>query len=398
MPSFFPFKALRPNPKFVEQVTAKSTDFEHKADLIEEIRSNPYTYHHVTKGHLSYSGAYQQPEKFLPFAAQYIQKMKSTEVLIRDTEDSFYIYEQTRKDGRKFAGIIGLSSVEDYKNEKIKKHEAIRPSNLKFLVELFKTTKVMGEPTLLAHHSPIDLSAYDGEELYDFKTVDEKRHQIRIISNPKHIADIQDRMAGIDDFYIADGHHRSASAAEFNALVPSLENKASMCFVLHENQLEILPFHRLIKSIVRKGTDELLHDLSKFFKVTTSSDPLYQITEVGIFGLYTENQWYKLQLLQTDEESTDIEMLEEHVIKETFGIKDSRTDSQIAFHPHTEGLHSLVNLVDQGTYNFAFTSKPCTFEEIRRTSDAAHIMPPKSTYIEPKLRAGLIIQEFDIKK
>ncbi|PCJ67334.1 MAG: hypothetical protein COA58_03160 [Bacteroidetes bacterium] len=379
----------------VDRVTAKSTDFPLKEDLIEEIRNNRFSFHHVTKSHLSYAGAYQEPEKFLPFAAQYIKKMKDESILIKEKQPTFYLYEQVRKDGKKFKGIIALCSIQDYHNNRIKKHEEIRPSRLKFLVELFKTTKIMGEPTLLAHNGKINLKNIVSDELLDFKTPDGKRHIVRGVCNPDDMASIQEQMSAIENFYIADGHHRSASAAAFNQQVNRLSNDLSMCFIVEEEQLEILPFHRLIKPVIEMELDALLGELSTYFKVTKSEQSVYEVKERHIFGLYVDRQWYRLEAKESSDK-VDIEILEDIVVRKIFGIADSRTDSQITFHSHSSGENLMTQLVDSKTYNVAFTSKACSFSEVRMVSDRNQTLPPKSTYIEPKLRAGMIIQEFEI--
>ena len=398
MPQIFPFKALRPSPNFVNLVTAKSTDFSNHEDLVHEIRTNSFTFHHVTKSHLSYSGAFQEPEKFLPFAAKYIKDMKAKGVFIREEEDSFYIYEQIRKDGKIFKGLIALCSVEDYKANKIKKHEEIRPSRLKFLVELFKTTKVMGEPTLLAHNGAVPLDVTNAQLLYSFTTVDDKRHIIYKISDKIQLAEMQAAITAIDNLYIADGHHRSASTRDFNANVTTLDNNKSMCCIMHEEDLEILPFHRLIKPVTSLSTQDIITALSHKFEVSISVDSLYEIKNRNEFGLYVGKHWYQLKLKESSD-LPDVQILENYVVREIFKIADSRIDSQISFHPHTAGENLLKNLIDADTYSLAITTKACNFSEVRLVADQNDTMPPKSTYIEPKLRAGLIIQEFEtIKK
>jgi len=393
VPQIFPFKALRPNPDFISLVTAKSTDFPNQEDLVHEIRTNSFTFHHVTKSHLSYSGAFQEPEKFLPFAAKYIKDMKAKGVFIKEDKDSFYIYEQIRKDGKIFKGLIALCAISDYKANKIKKHEEIRPSRLKFLVELFKTTKIMGEPTLLAHNGSVPLDVSAANQLYSFTTLDDKRHIVYQVSDDTQVAEIRAALGAIDSLYIADGHHRSASTEEFNANVSALENDKSMCCIMHEEDLEILPFHRLIKPIVNFPKDEIIAALSARFKVANSDESLYEIKNRNEFGLYIDKQWYRLQLKESSD-LPDVQVLENYVVREIFNIADSRIDSQINFHPHTSGEHMLKSLIDAETYSLAITSKACNFSEVRQVADQDNTMPPKSTYIEPKLRAGLIIQEF----
>ena len=396
MPKIYPFKALRPTADKIGKVTAKSTDYPKKEDLIAEIRSNPISFHHVTKSHLSFSGAYQEPEKFLPFAAQFIVKLKEDGVLLKEEEDSIYVYEQKRPDGRVFKGLIALCSIDDYRENKIKKHEEIRPSRLKFLVELFKTTKVMGEPTLLAYSGNVDFMKYKSTELYSFESVDGKKHSVCRISDKSDIEDLQLQMEKIENFYIADGHHRSASTQVFNESVNSLSNDSSMCCILHEDQMEILPFHRIIKPIITIGKDDLLDQLSRKFKIQKSRGPVYEVKEARTFGMYIQNEWYLLQYIN-DSDLLDIEILEEEIVRGVFNIRDSRTDSQITFHAHTSGLDVLKDLVDSEAFNVAITTKPCHFSEVRKVSDANNTLPPKSTYIEPKLRSGIIIQEFEVK-
>jgi uncharacterized protein (DUF1015 family) len=395
VPNIFSFKALRPDPEYVSRVTAKSTDFPNQEDLVHEIRTNPLTFHHLTKSHLSYSGAFQEPEKFLPFAAQYIQDMKAKGILIKEDKESFYIYEQTRKDGKVFKGVIALCSIEDYKKNKIKKHEEIRPSRLKFLVELFKTTKVMGEPTLLAHNGSVPLDISKAEKIYSFTTLDQKSHSVYRVSEDSQVLEIKNAISAIDSLYIADGHHRSASTEEFNQNVARLENDKSLCCIMHEEDLEILPFHRLIKPIVNIQTDQIIASLSHKFIVSKSEDSLYDIENRNEFGLYVGKQWYRIKLKSVSD-LPDVQILEDLVVRDIFKIADSRTDSQISFHPHTSGEAMLKNLVDEDTYSIAITTKACTFSEVRNVSDNNSTMPPKSTYIEPKLRAGLIIQEFGV--
>lgn len=380
-------------PDLVNQITAKSTDFSSKEALVHELMTNPLSFHHVTKSHMSFNGAYQEPEKFLPFAARYITNMKNQAMLIKEETACFYIYEQVSHTGKSCTGIIGLCTVNDYLENKIKKHEEIRPSRLKFLIELFKTVHVMGEPTLLAHNGVVRLDQVKSTEIYRFTSVDHKLHIIKKVDNPQDIAAIQDDMAAIENFYIADGHHRSASSAEFSQLVPGPHNNKSMCFILHEDQLEIHPFHRLIKPHIAIDSEKLLADLSATFKIVKSDLPLYTIENTKDFGLYIDKQWYLISYLEKND-VLDVEILEEVIVKGVFNIHDSRTDSQISFHPYTSGIDEMLNLVDSGTFSVAITTKPCSFENVRAIADKGSTLPPKSTYIEPKLRAGLIIQEF----
>lgn len=393
MPEVFPFRALRPMPEYSGKVSARSSDFSSQNQLAEEIRSNPFTFHHVTKNHLNHSGAFEEPEKFLPYAARFVQEMKERGILIKEEDDSFYIYEQVNAEGRKFTGVIGLCKVEDAYNNKIRKHEAIRPSRLKFLVELFKTTKIMGEPTLLAHSEPITFDDSNAVIVSNFTSVDGKNHVIKRISDKDEIQRISEQYAAMEAFYIADGHHRSGSIEEFHREYPSLHNDKSLCLILHEEQLSIKPFHRMVKPVMGIDKQDLLQKLAQKFEIEEIDTPLYDPHARHDFGMYLDKQWYKLVSIEKPSRM-DMEILEEDVVRGIFGIEDSRTDSQIAFHPYGAGLTAMVNLIDSNTFDIAFTSKACSFSEVRVVSDLHHTLPAKSTYIEPKLRAGMIIQEF----
>jgi uncharacterized protein (DUF1015 family) len=393
MPKVFPFKAIRPHKDYVARVSARSADFPDNNSLVNEIKSNPYTFHHVTKNHVNYAGAYQEPEKFLPFAAKFLEDLKEEGILLHEEKEAFYYYVQERADGRKFKGIVAMVSVDDYRNNAIKKHEAIRPSRLRFLIELFKTTKVLGEPTVLAHEEHIKINQNSCNEIFSFYSVDGKKHTICRIDNPSEIERLQKAYEQIENFYIADGHHRSAAVNEFNAKFPELTHGYSMSLLMQEDELDIQPFHRMIKPYKPIPTSELLGKLDKFFVIEKLQHDLYKPSKKLEFGLYTDGAWYRLTFNERSSDM-DVEVLENTVIKNIYNIQDSRIDSQISFHPYADGPAKLKNLVDDGTYDAAFTLKACSFSEVRHISDLGHTLPAKSTYIEPKLRSGIIIQEF----
>lgn len=393
MPNLYPFRALRPEKRFAAKVSAKSTDFKTKEGLVREIQTNPISFHQVTKGHLRHQGSYQSPEKFLPFASQYIKTMKDDGILVKEEEDSFYFYEQVSPEGNKYSGIIGLYAVEDYTNNIIKKHEEIRTNRLQYLVELFKTARVLGEPTLLAYPGNISFENYAMEQVFSFDTPDGRKHTVSKISSPEDIAHLSETFRSMNYFYIADGHHRSASAEQFSQVKGVFLNDKTMCFVVSEDQLQILPFQRLIKPISPLSKDAILAKLAMYFDITMSDISLYSINEKGVFGVYLENTWYRL-VYKLDDIALDVECIENCIIKGVFGILDSRTDSQIAFHPFTQGEAAMCSLIDRGIYQIAITNRACDFESVRQISDQGRTLPPKSTYIEPKLRSGMIIQEF----
>ncbi len=167
-----------------------------------------------------------------------------------------------------------------------------------------------------------------------------------------------------------------------------------MCFVIQEDQLSILPFHRLVNSIHLNDKVSILSKLSEEFDVKKSTESIYIVNNEGTFGIYLDKEWYEISFRGDRAGRLDVEIIEQHIIYNVFGISNSSTDSQIAFHPHTQGENEMCKLIDSGIYTIGITNKPCSFEEVRKVSDQNKTLPPKSTYIEPKLRSGMIIQEF----
>lgn len=357
------------------------------------MKSNPLSFHHVTKNHLNYSGAFQEQEKFLPFATKFLDDLKAQGVLVKDDEDAYYVYRQFRKDGRQFKGLVGLSSVADYMQDHIKRHENIRQIRLGFMVELCKTTRVLGEPTLLTYTCETPLPLDGGENICDFTSVDGKRHVIERISDPVQMEQIKSQLARIENFYLADGHHRSAAIAEFHNKFPQMDNSHFLGLLMEEQQLAISPFHRLVKPMEHISTEDLIQELSRDFEVYPSPEPLFDPDKKAEFGMYDGKEWYKLKLKYADH-MMDVEILEKYIIRAIYNIQDSSTDGQISFLAQSAGLDKLENLIASGAFDVAFTLKACAFSEIREISDRHEVLPPKSTFIEPKLRAGMLIQEF----
>lgn len=382
---------MRPKANLVNQVTSKSTDFASQDLLVQEMKNNPFSFHHLTKAHLNFTGAYQEPEKFLPFAANFIERLIREGSMKRDENDSYYLYEQ-RIGTDTFKGIIGLCAVADYKKDAIKKHEQIRATRTKYLMDLFRVTHVIGEPVVLSFHGENFVHQLDGDVLYDFESIDGKRHILSQISNQKSLAIIRNQIEVMDALYIADGHHRTATAARYHDEHPQANNSHFLSLLIHEDELTIKPFNRLIKPYDSIKEQYILTELEKDFIVETKEEPVFEIKESRTFGLYLSKRWYKL-IFNRPSDLLDVEILEKYIVKRIFRIKDSRVDARISFLSSETGIESFTDLIDSRTYEAGLTLKPCDFSEIRTIADKGETMPPKSTYIEPKLRAGLVVQE-----
>lgn len=392
MLDFKPFKALRPTADKIKQVSAKSTDFASVDDLVDGLRENPYSFLHLTKGHLQLKGTLQEPHQLLPFARKYIDRLIDEKVLIKEAEPCFYEYTQFQPNGKVYQGIVGLINIAAYQKNKVKKHEAVRPSKISFLVELLKTTRVLGEPILMAYEGKHQLDYATDEDLFDFYSPDNKRHIIKKITNLESISYIQNTVNHLDAIYIADGHHRSASMAEFHHKHPEFDNGYKLIYLLNENQFTIESFHRLIKPLGIFDEDGLVDQLSKNFEIFPSDAPVLNPKNPSEFGCYLKGKWYRLTYKRKHDLS-GVELLEKEVVKGIFHIENSATDSSITFLPEARGEKALTQMIDDQLYEVAFTVHRMTFAQIRKVADDDKILPPKSTYIEPKIRAGLLIQE-----
>jgi uncharacterized protein (DUF1015 family) len=389
---FKPFKALRPKPEFVELVSAKSTDFQSIDQLVDHLRENPNTFLHVTKGHLQQEGTPQEPHQMLPYARMYIDRLITDQILVQEAEPCFYDYVQILPNGRKFKGVVGLINISAYNNNYAKRHEEVRPAKISFLVELLKTTKVLGEPVLMAYASNYQLKYDTDEVLFDYVSPDKKRHIITKISNPNTVKKIREQVGDMDAIYIADGHHRSASMAQFNEKYPEFNNSYKLIYLLNEDELTIESFHRLINPINHFNEEIMVNQLSENFEIFPSDTSIIKPVNSSEFGCYLNGKWYKLKYKHPHNLS-GVELLENTIIKDIFHIQNSATDSSIAFLPEAKGEDTFTQLINDGVYQVGFTVHPISFEQIRNVADEQKILPPKSTYIEPKIRSGILIQE-----
>jgi uncharacterized protein (DUF1015 family) len=394
VPVLKPFKAYKATPNFISEVTVSSADFNSDQELMEELRQNPSCYLHMSKNHLLNSQIVPSSAEFFQNAKVFFDYMVDSEVIKNFKDDIFYVYRQTVH-GISHTGIIGLCDMVDYGNDRIKKHEHTRPSTEKFLADYIEATQVVGEPILLSHHHKQSLEdllrwIIQGEPDTEFRKND-RRHQIWVIDDPEMIHVIQDEMRSLDEFYIMDGHHRIASISNLYEEHKTDAYRYCISFVLDCNQLTINPFHRLVKedSI---SFDEVITQLEQWFELEEIPDYAIRPEHKGEFVFKSAEGSYLLRY-KGDSTDLDVRLLEETVLKSVFHIEDSRLDERITFLASEDELSEGV-MKSNTPGHFLFLLHPCTFEEIAQISDNHQVMPPKSTYVEPKSESGLFIQPY----
>lgn len=405
-----PFKAFRPSRDKVHLVASRSYISYSKNSLRSKLDENPFTFLHIL------NPEYKSKVRTAPNSIERFQKIKDKfedfieeQILEQDESPAFYVYRQI-KNGHPYLGIIACASAEDYFNRVIKKHEATITHREEIFKNYLKTVEINAEPVCFTYpnHSGIDQLTQKKileSPLYDFTTTNRVRHTFWMIDNQESIDALQSYFAEIESIYIADGHHRSASSAllgkELKATNPNHTGEETynffMGYFIPENDLQIFEFNRLVTSIGEMSTKNFLKEIRQKFEVVFVDDQLFKPQKVHEIGMYIDKKWYCLipkEGLFTKQDpvnSLDVSILTNHLLSPILGISDLKTDERIYFKGGLDGVEALKEDVDSGKAKVAFAHYPVSMQQLKTIADADEIMPPKSTWIEPKLRSGLTV-------
>ena len=393
---FKPFKAVLPAADKVHLVASRSYVSYSKEDLVEKLQGNPYTFLHII--HPDVDGDYRGRRiAYFEEVRNNYEKFLSEEIFSLEGNASFFIYRQETPE-YSFQGLLGAVSVEDYEQGKIKIHEHTISQREGRFTDYLDTTGINAEPVLLMSKDepcqPLIERICKQQPLYCFSTTDRVKHTVWKVSAQEDIQEIEAAMAEVPELYIADGHHRSASSVALKQRKAEEGNNEEvyqyfMALVLSQAQLKILGFHRLVKCVVEFDLNVFLSDLNKLGALHEVKETELNLSE-GRIGVYTSGKWYAFQF-EKEKNVIDAEWLSKNILHPIFGIEDERTDKRIA---HADGLvpsHEIAKMVDEGKADFAFLLHPISTATLMRISDEGSTMPPKSTYILPKLRSGLVI-------
>jgi len=405
MAKIVPFRALRPTRDKVSLVTSRSYEDYSAAELASQLDFNPLSFLHVLNP--AYSNQQKIPfEKRFKQVHQKYKEFKEEHILVQDQKPGVYLYKIVSKN-HSFTGIIVGTSVEDYNNNHIKKHE----DTLEYRVDLFKDyIKYAGfntEPVLMTYPDTFAITrwiALREEEIpdFEFSTTSKDIHYLWKIEDESEIQWLQSVFQEMGDLYIADGHHRSASAAllyEENKHL-GLENlNYFMSFLIAESNVKIYEYNRLIKDLNGLSKENFINKLTEYFVVEIKPEKIFQPTEKHQFGMYLDGDFYALYLKKDKKDfdsllnSLDAQILYETVLLPILGIEDLRNDERIEYISGKQSVLDLKNKVDSEAFEIGFLLFPSNIYEIKAIADANLIMPPKSTYIEPKFRSGLMVYE-----
>ena len=413
MATLKPFKSFRPTPELADKVAALPYDVMNSNEARKMVIDNPYSFLHVDKAEIDLDPKIDIHDSIVyETARDNLQNMINEGTLIQDSENKYYIYKQVMN-GRAQVGLVGCTSIDDYLNNIIKKHEFTRADKELDRINHVDYTNANTGPIFLTYRKNNDVSNIinswmeSNKPVYDFVSEDKIGHTVWIIDDNSIIEKLTTLFDKIDYLYIADGHHRSASAVkvglkrreEFPDYDGTEEFNYFLAVLFADEDLYIMDYNRIVKDLNEFSETEFLELVKEKFDVTPyEKEGQFKPTEKHSFGMFLDEQWYKLVAKKgifdpnDPVERLDVSILQNNILTPLLGIDDPRTNTRIDFVGGIRGLAELEFRVIEGM-RVAFSMFPTTIDDLMSIADAGEVMPPKSTWFEPKLRSGLFVHK-----
>ena len=406
-----PFRGIRPPKELVEQVSSRPYDVLNSDEARQEAAGNEMSLYHIIKPEINFApGTDEHDPRVYPEAKQQYQRFKLKGWLVQDPGERYYVYAQTMNGRTQYGPVVG-AWVDDYLEGRIKKHELTRRDKEEDRMKHVRVLNANMEPVFFAYPHRDDLDAIvanvcQGKPEYDFVAAPEGfRHTFWVIDDKETIEQITSIFAEIPAMYIADGHHRSAAAAGVGAELKAKGLKANgeweyflaVCFP--DNQLNIIDYNRVVRDLNGLSEAQFLDALKADFEVEDKGTEIYKPNQLHNFSLYIGGHWYSLTAKTGRYDDADpigvldVTISSNLILDKILGIKDLRSDKRIDFVGGIRGLGELKRRVDSGEMKMALALYPVTMKQIIDIADSGNIMPPKTTWFEPKLRSGLVIHE-----
>ena len=405
MADFKPFKALRPQAQFAKQVASRPYDVLNSSEAKVEAQGNPNSFLHITKSEIDLKSDIDiHSEAVYEKAKENLEAFIKRDILFQEDKECYYIY-QLVMNNRSQTGLVGVSSVDDYEKGIIKKHEFTRPEKEQDRINHIKVLGAQTGNVFLAYRNNETIDALvekwksTKSSVYDLTADDQVQHTIWIINDSKVIDQLKSLFQlQVPNTYIADGHHRAASAAKVRQTLGDKKTAASNYFLttlFPSNQLFIMEYNRLVKDLNELSKEEFLIRLTEKFEVIKVGKDAVSPVKLHEFGMYLDHNWYRLTCKgNTYTEDPigvlDVTILQNNLLNPVLNIKDPRTETRIDFVGGIRGLKELEKRVDSREMKVAFSLYPVTIEQLFAIADSGNVMPPKSTWFEPKLRDGLL--------
>ncbi|TYP72257.1 DUF1015 domain-containing protein [Aquimarina intermedia] len=413
MAKVHPFKAVRPTRDKVSLIASRSYQSYTPDERDSRMDYNPFSFLHIINPGYKYHKEISGEERYKLVRNRYLE-FKEEQIFQKESTPCYYVYKIVNREQRSFCGIIAATSAEDYEQNVIKKHEDTLQEREHTFKEYLKTVGFNAEPVLLTYPDNDEISNIIFEVIqeraeYEFTTTYRDTHFLWVIDSKKLIKRLKEAFATIDAVYIADGHHRSSSS---HLLTEDMkkenpEHKGTetynffMSYLIPESHLKIFEFNRLVKGLNGLSKEEFLIKLDEWYRIENRGIDIYKPSKKHHFSMYLDGEFYSLYLRKTKYEFTDAlaeldaQILFKTILDPILNIKDLRTDNRIEYSHGKKGFVYVKSKVDCGDFTVGFGLFPATVDQMKNIADQGLTMPPKSTYIEPKLRSGVTIYEYE---
>ncbi len=407
-----PFKGYRPTKELCKKVAALPYDVMSSAEAREMVKDEPFSFLHVDRAEVDLPvGTDIYSDEVYQKAADNLNSMIEKGIYIQDSKPVLYVYRLTM-DGRSQTGLVGCSAIDEYIEGKIKKHELTRTDKEQDRIRHVDTCNANTGPIFLTYRAKTEIdeiisSVTAKPAEYDFISEDKVEHMVWIVDDKAVIDGLVELFKGVDSLYIADGHHRNASAVkvgikrrqEKGDYTGEEEFNYYLSVLFPDNQLHIMDYNRIVKDLNGMTEGEFFEKLSQKFDIS-EGEGICKPEAAHTFGMYIDGKWYLLSakpsIIKEDAvDGLDVSILQNEVLSPMLGIGDPRTDKRIDFVGGIRGLEELERRVDGGEMKLAFSMYPTSMAELMSVADSGKIMPPKSTWFEPKLRSGIFVHKLD---
>ncbi len=416
-----PFRGIRPVPEKISEVASPPWDVLSSTEAREKAKDNPNSFLHIIRPEIDFSSDIESyNRKVYTKGAKNLKRFIDQKILIQDEEPHFYIY-KLRMNTHEQVGLVATASIEDYLQGKIKKHEHTLSHKASDRANHVDILNAQTGPVFLTYHTQEKINdlikkGMEKKPIYDFVGDYDVQHTFYIVNNKTLIKEFESAFLEVEALYIADGHHRSAAAARVYEKRKTDNPKHTgnepynyyLTVIFPDSQMRILDYNRIIKDINGHTPETLIQKITQRFQIqqyeSNNQEPgqkAYKPKEPHTFGMYLEGKWYCLsarkEILNHSNpiDLLDVSILQDNVLAPILRIADPRTDKRIQFVGGIRGMGWLEELVNRGKYRIAFSLYPTSIKELMSVADAGEVMPPKSTWFEPKLASGVVIHMLD---
>ncbi|VAW70275.1 FIG00780345: hypothetical protein [hydrothermal vent metagenome] len=407
MPLIRPFAGLRPVPQYVADVVAPPYDVLNSAEARERVVGKPLSFLHISKAEIDLA---EDIDPYDPAvyakAAENLQQLINDGILMREDQPRYYVYRLTMGDHIQ-TGLVAAASVKHYDSNRIRKHEFTRPAKENDRVSQIEALNAQTGPVLLAYKSDTEIDALlnqvaEGEPLYQLVADDGIGHAFWVVDDQAITDSLSSAFNAMEAIYIADGHHRSASASRVAKSIGGSDDQMSHYFlsvIFPHKQMKIFDYNRVVTDLNGLSSDDFIKKIKENFSCEKEAAPV-KPAQANEFGMYLGGDWYRLKinknLVPTDPVARlDVSLLADNLLEPILNISDPRTDPRIDFVGGVRGLEGLEKRVDSGEMVVAFSMYATSMDDLIAVADANEVMPPKSTWFEPKLADGLVSHMLD---